>query len=186
MIMNNALNDSRNDATVPSLFENTPETVEQPSLMPAPDPEPDPLWGDRWIKRDRDTANQKPYGRPDNPIMPAKAMTFDIEAAKLARDEAIDRSDQNSDPVWRDAYYTALCDVARVKETFTADDIWERLAEMEHVPNTKDNRAAGGVVMKAKRDGVIRLTNSTEPSRRKHCHQMLQRVYESLIYGQPD
>lgn len=158
----------------------------QPSLVPEPEPELDPIWGDRWIKKDRADANQKPYGRPDNPVIPASAMTFDVKAAQEARDEAIDRSDENSDPVWREAYHTALCDVARIKETFTADDIWERLAEVEHTANTKDNRAAGGIILRAKKDGIIRLTDRVEPSRRKHCHRMLQRVYESLIYGQAE
>lgn len=155
-------------------------------LFDKPPQEPDPIWGDRFIKQDITDANQKPYGRPDNPVLPASAMTFDVEAAKAERDEAIDRSDQNADPAWREAYYTALCDVARVKETFTADDVWERLAEVEHTANTKDNRAAGGIIMRAKKDGIIRLTDRVEPSRRKHCHRMLQRVYESLIFGQPE
>jgi hypothetical protein len=155
-------------------------------LFDKPRQEPDAIWGDRFIKQDTTDANQKPYGRPDNPIMPAASMTFDIEQAKASRDEAIDRSDQNADPAWREAYFTALVAVARVKETFTADDVWERLAQVEHVANTKDNRAAGGIIMRAKRDGIIRLTDRVEPSRRKHCHRMLQRVYESLVYGQED
>lgn len=154
-------------------------------LFDQPQPDPDPIWGDRWIKKDRNDANVKPFGRPDNPIIDARAITFDIKAAKRERDEAIDKSDQNADPAWREAYYTALCDVARVKPEFTADDIWQRLSEVDHEANTKDNRAAGGCVLRAKRDGIIRLTDRVEPSRRKHCHAMLQRVYESLVYGQP-
>jgi hypothetical protein len=155
-------------------------------LFDGPSQQVDPIWGDRFIKKDRTDANVKPYGRPNNPIMDAKSITFDVDAAKRERDKAVDRSNANADPAWREAYFGALVDVARVKEYFTADDIWERLAKVEHAANTRDNRAAGGCITRAKRDGVIRLTDRVEPSRRKHCHQMIQRVYQSLIYGQPD
>lgn len=147
------------------------------------EPEPDPVWGDRFIQRDRAAANQKPYGRKDQPIVSAGSVTFDIDQARAERDAAIDRSDTNASPTWKEAFYAALVHVARSERSFTTDEVWEALAGLPHVPNTIDNRAAGGVVMRASRNGIIKLTNTTKPSRRKHCHAMLTRVYESLVYG---
>lgn len=143
----------------------------------------DPIWGDRFTRQDRQQVNQKPYGRRDNPITPVTSMTFDIEQARAERDAAIDRSEANASPGWKEAFYTALVHVAVSEESFTTDEVWERLAQLPHVPNTVDNRAAGGVVMRASRNGIIRLTNTTKPSRRKHCHAMLTRVYQSLVVG---
>lgn len=151
------------------------------------DPEPDPVWGDRFIQRDRADANGKPYGRRDNPIIPASAVVLDWSQAKEEMREAIERVDANASPGWKEAFYTALVHVAVSEESFTTDEVWERLAQLPHVPNTVDNRAAGGVVMRASRNGIIKLTNTTKPSRRKHCHAMLTRVYQSLVVGkQPD
>lgn len=151
------------------------------------DPEPDPIWGNRLneLARERDRMNQKPYGRVEHPIIAPESITFDMDQARAERDAAIDRSDANASPTWKEAFYTALVHVARSEESFTTDEVWERLAQFPHVPNTIDNRAAGGVVMRASRNGIIRLTNTTKPSRRKHCHAMLTRVYESLVYGKP-
>lgn len=156
------------------------------SLFDEPEPEPDPIWGDRFIKRDREQANQKPYGRVEHPITPATSMTFDIDQARAQRDEAIDRSESNASPTWKQAFWDALVHVARSEESFTTDEVWEQLAQLPHIPNTVDNRAAGGVVMRASRRGIIKLTNTTKPSRRKHCHAMLTRVYESRVVGKPD
>src|ERR1043166_3636965 len=118
------------------------------------EPEPDPLWGTRLqeLARERERMNQKPYGRVEQPITPATSITFDIDQARAERDEAIDRSDANASPTWKEAFYKALVHVARCEQSFTADEVWERLAQLPHVPNTVDNRAAGGVIMRASRN----------------------------------
>lgn len=148
------------------------------------EPERDPLWGDRLneMARARDRMNQKPYGRQDRPIT-SEPVILDIDQARAARDEAIERGAVNASPTWKEAFYTALVHVARSEQSFTADEVWEKLAELPHVPNTVDNRAAGGVVMRARRNGIIKVTDQAKPSRRKHCHMMLTRVYESRVYG---
>jgi hypothetical protein len=154
------------------------------SLFDEPEPESDPVWGNRLneLARERGRMNEKPYGRQDRPTQP-ESVVFDIDQARAERDAAIDRSDANASPTWKEAFYVALVHVATSEERFTADEVWERLAQLPHVPNTVDNRAAGGVIVRASRRGIIKLTNITKPSRRKHCHAMLQRVYQSCVVG---
>lgn len=152
------------------------------------EPQPDPLWGTRLqeLQRDRERANEKPYGRQHLPTT-REPVVIDEQLTREATREAIERADENADPNWKAQFYAALVHVARSEESFTADQVWARLAELR-VPHPAEARAAGGVILRATRQGVIRLRPKSEPhafeeSKRRHCHAMLIRVYDSLVYG---
>lgn len=157
-----------------------------------PEREPDLIWGNRLdeLARERDRVNRKPYGRQDKPTTD-EPVVLDWQQSKDAMREAIERCDENADPNWKQMFWDALVHCARSEESFSADHIWERLAQLPHVPNTVDNRAAGAVILRAVRRGVIRLRPKSQPyafeeSKRRHCHRMLIRRYDSLVYGKDE
>jgi len=155
------------------------------SLFDDLEPEPDPLWGNRLneLARERDRMNQKPYGRQDRPTT-AEPVILDWQETKEAMREAIERCDEHAAPDWKETFYNCLVHVATSEESFTADHVWDRLSKLPRIPHTSDNRAAGGVILRAQRKGVIRLRQGVcEKSKRKHCHGMLISVYDSLVYG---
>lgn len=148
-----------------SLFEGEPERL-------------DPIWGDRWIREDRNAANVKPYGRRE-----PEPETFDPQAASELTEAAIERADQAANPNWKSAFMRTLIDVAVSETEFTTDAVWRRLQNDPHVPKTHERRAAGALVKRAVRANVISYSAATKPSERSHCHGSILRVYESKIHG---
>ena len=150
-----------------------------PSLF---DEEPDPVWGDRWIKTDREQANTKPFGRQDKPTTRA-AQSFDEAETTEATREAIERADTNANPDWKNAFYESLVTVAERTLEFSADEIWEHLLSQPGIPAQHEPRAAGAVILRAVRAHVIKIKpNYFVKSRRRSCHSSPIQVYESLIY----
>jgi len=138
----------------------------------------DPIWGDRFIKKDRQDANIKPYGRRE-----PEPETFDPELASELTEQAIERADEHANPDWKKIFMQTLIDVAVSEESFTTDQVWRRLADNPHVPKTHERRAAGALVKRAVRANVISYSAATRPSERAHCHGSILRVYESKIHG---
>lgn len=105
-------------------------------------------------------------------------------AAQVARLEAIAAVDKNANKEWMAAFRRALEVVARQKLRFTADDVWEQLEKDYHpLPEQHEPRAAGAVVVRAIKDGVIvTVKNMFWNSRRKSCHNRPIQVYQSLIF----
>lgn len=75
-----------------------------------------------------------------------------IEGARL-RDEGMLRVQAQS-VVWRTVAYEVLVELARQREFLTADDLAEEMDRRGHV-RPKDGRAAGPVMQKAIRAGVL-------------------------------
>lgn len=117
---------------------------------------------------------------------------LDLDAAREARDQAVQRVDDNADAAWKDLAYRAVRFVALSHERFTSDAIWAALdSHPEHVP-PREPRALGPVILRAVRDGLIRYASCehcgtskvTTAGRRAHGNATDVPVYESLIYGQ--
>ena len=86
-----------------------------------------------------------------------------------ARDEAIDRSEAHADAEWRHEAFEAVMWVARMRPTFTADDVWDRIEAGTHEPS-----ALGPVILRASRDGLIKPTGAYRPSRHARRHRDLK------------
>lgn len=96
---------------------------------------------------------------------------FDPEGAQRAKDEAIDRVEQNADQRWLHNARIAILNLARSGGTFTTDDLWATLRQ-PHEP-----RAMGAAIRAAVRDGIIHPTGDYRPSRRVACHGRPLRVW---------
>lgn len=79
-----------------------------------------------------------------------------FDAVRAARDDGIRRADEHANPEWRDFAESALDWCAHNLATFTADDVWKRLAAMGAPPVATHNPSAlGPVFMRAARRGRI-------------------------------
>lgn len=90
--------------------------------------------------------------------------------------EAIAQTDRNADPDWKERALEAVVEVAGKMETFTADDVWE--GGLDH---PREGRALGGVMVRAKREGICAPTNQYTFSRDPKHHHAPNRVWRSLL-----
>lgn len=106
---------------------------------------------------------------------------FDRPAAILAKEKGMRRVENHANPAWIAVFYEAIKTCARRMPEFTADDVFLELQRDKGAPETHQHRAAGPVIKRAQRDGVIELTDRTRTSARRSCHNTTIRVYRSLI-----
>lgn len=79
------------------------------------------------------------------------------------------RAASSAGDTWNTLAYAAFVDYANAaKGTFLTEDV--RLASTD-LPQPPDNRAWGGVVNRARRDGVVKQVGFA-PSRTGHCRPM--------------
>jgi hypothetical protein len=97
--------------------------------------------------------------------------------AKDARDEAVERVWRHASTEWKVKAWAILLLVASRLETFTANDLWEA-----GLPEARDNRALGPLLLQAVREGYIEPTNETRKSTRIVAHQRPMAVWRSLIW----
>ncbi len=110
--------------------------------------------------------------------------TFDLEIARMARDAALEQVEANANPEWSELFYSTLEAVATEMPEFTADEVWERLSQIPNVPHQHQPRAAGPIVVRAMKAGVIRKANKLpRKSNRASCHHRPISIYESLVYS---
>lgn len=101
--------------------------------------------------------------------------------AEQVTEEAIDRVERNAHDEWLAAFRAAIEKVARGHLHFNTDPVWHEF-EKEYPPTDQEPRAAGAVVRKAMKDGIIAPTDMYWNSNRKSCHRRPLRVYRSLIF----
>ena len=97
-----------------------------------------------------------------------------MSSATLARDEAIDRVEENAHEAWKKAAYMSITCCLTEGMAFTTDDLW-RLLEMWGY-QTHEPRAMGAIIRDAQRRGWIKPQGWTQ-STRKECHARPVRVW---------
>jgi len=104
----------------------------------------------------------------------ALTLPFDEYAeARAARDEAMDRVNENADPEWKDLATTTVLRVAVAYAEFTTDDVWEVLGdEKPHEP-----RALGPIMALLSRRNIIRKTGGMRESKRPEAHMNPKAVW---------
>ena len=105
-------------------------------------------------------------------VQPVTAPTlFDQPTPSEARHDAITRADDHANPEWREQAFTALTKVARMRLTFTADDVWDELAGADET--THNPSALGPVFLRASKAGLICKTGELRLSRQTQRHRDL-------------
>lgn len=94
------------------------------------------------------------------------------------RDEAMERVYDAADPKVRADAHRAVKEVARVKPTFTSDDVW---AEMIFRP--REPRMLGPVMKAEAAAGTMEKTDQTVLSKLPQNHRRDIRVWRSLVLG---
>lgn len=111
------------------------------------------------------------------------SFNFDAVAAQADKRAAIKRVADHANKAWLNVFYSALERVAHRLPHFTADDVWQEYESTPDRPTQHEPRAAGAVVVRAIKTGLIRpVENSFKRSNRRSCHNRPIQVYESLIY----
>lgn len=83
---------------------------------------------------------------------------------KRQRDKAIYSSTNAAKQLWREEAYATVQILARKKQPFTTDDVL-RILEQRDI-TTRENRALGGIMLKANKDEVIRSIGHRNSTRR--------------------
>lgn len=103
---------------------------------------------------------------------------FDPEEGTRRRDEAIARAEQHAVVDWNDEVDRAILRVARRRDLFTTDDIWQEL--LTAPAWTHEPRAMGAAMRRAERAGWCSPTADWWLSKRPACHRRPLRVWRSL------
>ncbi len=100
--------------------------------------------------------------------------------AKRITRNAVNTAGQHADSKWWEAAMDIVHVLAEERDTFTVDDVAERLARRN--VSTHDKRALGAVLRVAsRRGGAIAATGEWTKSRRPETHQRPVMVWRSLI-----
>ena len=101
-------------------------------------------------------------------------MMFNLKQLKRERDTAAYSSMNAAQQYWRNEARATVEILARRKSPFTTDEVLEILERKGTV--TRENRALGGIMMKARNDGVIRSIG-TRPTMRRCAHLRLKTLW---------
>jgi hypothetical protein len=114
---------------------------------------------------------------PEQPYVPTRRPRQHAGAA--LRDEGIARSARSAGHAWHESALRWLRTyIGAGSRAFTCDDV--RLsAERNGLPRPPDSRAWGAVMLRAKREGIIRPTDRFVPSTDPACHCGPRRVWHS-------
>lgn len=82
-----------------------------------------------------------------------------------------------TDKVWAELAYQAVRQVAKSQSEFTPDDIWAT-----GLQKPCEARALGGVMRRARQDGLIEKTGRVQPTTQPESHATDVTVWRSLIY----
>lgn len=80
---------------------------------------------------------------------------------------------------WAERAYDTVISVAETHQEFTPDDIWKT-----GLPKPVEARALGGVMARAKREGIIEKTGRVQPTTQVESHGADITIWKSLIFKQ--
>ena len=107
---------------------------------------------------------------------------FDFEAARSAKQQAMAQVEENADEAWKRIMYGLVVMVARRRQRFTSDDVFEAYYATHQTAQTHEPRAFGPVMMRAAKNGVCRKADcASVNSRRASLHASPRAVWDSLI-----
>lgn len=107
-------------------------------------------------------------------------MTDEFQEALRARDYAIAQVDAAAPEDWKELAYLAGEAVARRQKYLTSEDVRDML-DRNNVPEPKEPRAVGPVMLRLQAAGVIRNTGQFTRYTRRSRHTGITYVWESLI-----
>lgn len=104
---------------------------------------------------------------------------MDLFAARVVRNEAMARVEENANEAWKEAAKRALYRAACELPTLTSDDVMDR---MDGVASTHELRAMGPIMLAgAKRGWIAKANCAAVPSRRASLHASPRTVWRSLL-----
>ena len=104
---------------------------------------------------------------------------FDYAEGLRLADEGMIAAIEHAGDTWRDQAETAVRTVARMRLTFTSDEVWDFM--QSHNYPEPPNRSALGAVFKALgKAGVIRVTGEWRNSARPETHTRPLRVWQLI------
>ena len=103
-------------------------------------------------------------------------MQEDLFAAFAARDEGMERADRHANDEWKTTAEAAVVHIARMRPTFTADDVWQHLNSHTE-SETHEPSALGPIFNRLRRQGKIRPTGDFRISSRPSRHAAPLRVW---------
>lgn len=99
---------------------------------------------------------------PDD-VLPGQESLLDLIEAERQRDEAMAQAEAHADPDWLERARAVVLDVARIHDSFTADDVWSFLEK------PREPRALGPVLKGLAQEGLIHSTGQYRKSTRRHA-----------------
>jgi|LakMenEpi03Aug12_release.lakeMendotaPanAssembly.Ray.scaffolds.fasta_scaffold317763_1 hypothetical protein len=97
-----------------------------------------------------------------------------------ALDACMAQAWENANPSWRDAAYAIVEVIARERDEFTSDLVWERLSDFGF--STHEPRAMGAVLRRAADAGLIQRTDRYVPTRRRAANRRPVAVWRSRCH----
>lgn len=107
----------------------------------------------------------------------------DYTEGRNAMMEGIAKADAAANPTWKDYMYDLVVEVAKNKQQFTSDDVFELHDTDPTAPITHERRAFGPVILRAMRNGICTSSGQWVPSVRPEVHMNRITLWNSLIYG---
>lgn len=110
------------------------------------------------------------------------ASLFDQDLGNKLRDAGIAQADSHAPVAWKALADDAGRWCARMRVTFTSDDVWARMVDVdsELALSVPEGRAMGGVMQRLKKSGVIDFANEMpRPSARPSLHSSPRRVWKA-------
>jgi hypothetical protein len=109
---------------------------------------------------------------------PAPNPWAQIEAGRKARDAALEAVEEHAEPDWKELALEAVRATAMTRAEFVAEEVWA----VGNLPQTRENRAMGPVMLKAARSGWITKTDRVRPSPSAKQHLGPAIVWRSNIF----
>ncbi len=103
-----------------------------------------------------------------------------FDQAERKKQEGIEVAYQNANSIWKAAAAKRMYSLAKLRRTFTSEDILMYLEERGIV--TGNNKAISGVLQAGARSGLIRASDKFVRSRRPQRHAAPIMVWDSLIF----
>ena len=115
------------------------------------------------------TSKARGHYRPPVNRPPGREAAFKaLEQAQAARDAGMTDALAAADVAWVEEARRAVWWCATQMDTFTTDDVWDRLDSRE-VPPPREPRAMGPIITRATKAKAITDTGERVPSRRRHA-----------------